>query len=125
MRRRTRLSLLPVALRGDAGRPRRLRREQQLVGLVGGTPLDAVTISGDVGTAPDVTWNSKMTVSDVQNTTLTKGDGDTVAEGRSRLGSDLGRQRLHREDRLQHLRPGRCAERHGRRATSARSWRTP
>jgi peptidylprolyl isomerase len=47
----------------------------------GSTPLDAVTISGDVGTAPEVTWNSKMTVSDVQNTTLTKGGGDTVAKG--------------------------------------------
>ena len=83
MRRRTRLSLLPVAL------------VTVLVALAGcggsnsssaasggsGTPLDAVTISGDVGTAPDVTWNSKMTATDVQNTTVTKGEGDTVEKG--------------------------------------------
>jgi len=83
VRRRTRLSLLPVAL------------VTVLVALAGcggsnsssaasggsGTPLDAVTISGDVGTAPDVTWNSKMTATDVQNTTVTKGEGDTVEKG--------------------------------------------
>jgi peptidylprolyl isomerase len=46
-----------------------------------GKDLDAVAISGDVGTAPVVEWKSKMTASDVQTTTLTKGDGDTVAEG--------------------------------------------
>ena len=40
-----------------------------------------MTITGDVGTAPDVTWNSKMTATDVQNTTLTKGDGDTIETG--------------------------------------------
>ena len=80
MRRRTRLSLLPVALvvtlvalAGCGG--------SNSSSASGGTPLDAVTISGDVGTAPDVTWNSKMTATDVQNTTVTKGAGDTVAKG--------------------------------------------
>jgi len=43
--------------------------------------LDAVSISGDVGTAPQVDWKSKMTANDVQTTTLTKGDGDTVGDG--------------------------------------------
>jgi peptidylprolyl isomerase len=82
VRRRTRLSLLPVALvttlvalAGCGG------SNSSSASSGGSTPLDAVTISGDVGTAPEVTWNSKMTVSDVQNTTLTKGDGDTVAKG--------------------------------------------
>jgi peptidylprolyl isomerase len=42
--------------------------------------LDAVSISGAVGSEPQVDWKSKMTASDVQTTTLTKGDGDTVAE---------------------------------------------
>jgi len=46
-----------------------------------GQALDAVAITGDVGTAPEVEWKSKMTAADVQTTTLTKGDGDTVAEG--------------------------------------------
>jgi len=43
--------------------------------------LDAVSISGDVGSAPKVEWKSKMTADDVQTTTLTKGDGDTIDEG--------------------------------------------
>jgi peptidylprolyl isomerase len=46
-----------------------------------GSALDAVAITGDVGKAPQVEWKSKMTASDVQNTTLTKGDGDTVGDG--------------------------------------------
>jgi peptidylprolyl isomerase len=45
-----------------------------------GTSLDAVAITGDVGSEPQVEWKSKMTADDVQTTTLTKGDGDTVAE---------------------------------------------
>jgi peptidylprolyl isomerase len=43
--------------------------------------LDAVSITGDVGSAPQVAWKSKMTAADVQTTTLTKGDGDTLADG--------------------------------------------
>jgi len=46
-----------------------------------GTSLDAVAITGEVGTAPEVEWKGKMTADDVQTTTLTKGDGDTVADG--------------------------------------------
>jgi peptidylprolyl isomerase len=46
-----------------------------------GNPLDAVTITGDVGTKPQVEWKDTFTATDVQTTTLTKGDGDTIAEG--------------------------------------------
>ena len=46
-----------------------------------GNPLDAVSITGDVGTKPQVEWKDKFTATDVQTTTLTKGDGDTIAEG--------------------------------------------
>jgi len=44
-------------------------------------PLDAVSITGDVGTKPQVEWKDKFTATDVQTTTLTKGDGDTIAAG--------------------------------------------
>ena len=44
-------------------------------------PLDAVIITGAVGTKPQVEWKTKFTANDVQTTTLTKGDGDTIAEG--------------------------------------------
>jgi len=44
-------------------------------------PLDAVSITGAVGTKPRVEWKTKFTANDVQTTTLTKGDGDTIAEG--------------------------------------------
>jgi peptidylprolyl isomerase len=43
--------------------------------------LDAVSITGDVGSAPQVDWKSKMTAADVQTTTLTKGDGETLGDG--------------------------------------------
>lgn len=43
--------------------------------------LDAVSITGDVGKAPEVKWNGKMTAADVQTTTVTKGDGETVNQG--------------------------------------------
>jgi peptidylprolyl isomerase len=44
-------------------------------------PLDAVSISGDVGSKPTVTWNSDLKTDTVATTTLTKGDGDTVQKG--------------------------------------------
>ena len=52
---------LPPARRpgGDAGRSRRLRGSNSSSASSGGTPLDAVTITGDVGTAPEVTWNEQ------------------------------------------------------------------
>lgn len=43
--------------------------------------LKAVTISGDVGSAPKVTWKSEMSSSEIVDTTLTKGDGAAVQEG--------------------------------------------
>jgi peptidylprolyl isomerase len=81
VRRRTRLSLLPVALVTTLVALAGCGGSNSSSAASGDTPLDAVTISGDVGTAPDVTWKSKMTVSDVQNTTVTKGEGDAVAKG--------------------------------------------
>ena len=81
MRRRTRLSLLPVALVATLVALAGCGGSNSSSAASSGSALDAVTISGDVGTAPEVTWNSKMTATDVENTTLTKGDGDTVGSG--------------------------------------------
>jgi peptidylprolyl isomerase len=81
--RRTRLRLLPVALvvalLALAGCGSSASSSSSASGTAEG--LDAVTISGDVGKSPDVTWKSKMTASDVKNTTVIKGTGDTVASG--------------------------------------------
>jgi peptidylprolyl isomerase len=43
--------------------------------------LAAVTIEGDPGTAPKVTWKSQMTASDIENKTLVEGDGAVIKEG--------------------------------------------
>ncbi|QIG43211.1 hypothetical protein G5V58_10985 [Nocardioides anomalus] len=40
--------------------------------------LDAVTISGDVGTAPEVKWKGEMQAGKVETETLTEGDGDAL-----------------------------------------------
>lgn len=47
--------------------------------------LDAVTISGDVGTAPEVTWKSRMSASTLKTETITEGDGVKVTDGQSVL----------------------------------------
>lgn len=43
--------------------------------------LDAVTIEGAAGTAPQVTWKSEMTAGDVETEVLEAGDGEEVASG--------------------------------------------
>ena len=43
--------------------------------------LDAVTIEGEVGTALDVTFDSEMSVDELETTTLVTGDGAKVADG--------------------------------------------
>jgi peptidylprolyl isomerase len=40
--------------------------------------LDAVTISGDVGTAPEVKWKGRMTAGKIETETVTEGDGDPL-----------------------------------------------
>jgi len=40
--------------------------------------LDAVTISGDVGSPPEVKWKGRMTAGKVETETITEGDGDPV-----------------------------------------------
>jgi FKBP-type peptidyl-prolyl cis-trans isomerase len=40
--------------------------------------LDAVTISGDVGSPPEVKWKGEMTAGKVESKTITEGDGDAL-----------------------------------------------
>jgi len=40
--------------------------------------LDAVTISGDVGSPPEVKWKGRMNAGKVETTTVTEGDGDPL-----------------------------------------------
>ena len=40
--------------------------------------LDAVTISGDVGSAPEVTWKGSMEAGKVETETITEGDGEEL-----------------------------------------------
>jgi peptidylprolyl isomerase len=42
--------------------------------------LDAVTISGDVGTAPEVKWKGRMTAGKIETETITEGDGDQLKD---------------------------------------------
>ncbi len=41
---------------------------------------EAYTITGDVGSSPDVAWKSRMTVDDVESEVITAGDGAELAE---------------------------------------------
>jgi peptidylprolyl isomerase len=47
--------------------------------------LDAVTISGDVGTAPEVKWKGEMDAGKVETETVTEGDGDALEDQQSVL----------------------------------------
>jgi peptidylprolyl isomerase len=44
-------------------------------------PLDAVSITGQVGQKPQVEWKGKLTATEVQTSTVTKGTGDTINTG--------------------------------------------
>ncbi len=43
--------------------------------------LDGVTVKGDPGKEPEVTWDGKMAVSGIETTVLVKGDGEVIADG--------------------------------------------
>lgn len=47
--------------------------------------LDAVSVSGDVGTAPKVEWKSRMSADEPETETLVEGDGEAVEDGDSVL----------------------------------------
>jgi len=46
-----------------------------------GSGLDSVTVEGDVGTSPEVTFDGQVSVSEVETETLITGEGDEVEEG--------------------------------------------
>jgi peptidylprolyl isomerase len=43
--------------------------------------LHGITISGDVGSAPEVKWDGKLEAGKTETTVVTKGDGDEVKDG--------------------------------------------
>jgi peptidylprolyl isomerase len=43
--------------------------------------LHGITITGDVGKAPEVKWNGELDVSKTASTVITEGDGDKIADG--------------------------------------------
>jgi peptidylprolyl isomerase len=43
--------------------------------------LDGVTVKGDIGKEPEVTWDGKMEAGDIKTTVLTKGDGAEITDG--------------------------------------------
>ncbi|MXG88923.1 FKBP-type peptidyl-prolyl cis-trans isomerase [Nocardioides flavescens] len=47
--------------------------------------LDAVTISGDVGTAPEVKWKASMDAGKLETETITEGDGPDFGEGQAAM----------------------------------------
>ena len=55
--------------------------EQIGLGEETATGWDAVSVSGDVGKAPEVTWKSVMEVDKADEKTLVEGDGEKVADG--------------------------------------------
>jgi peptidylprolyl isomerase len=52
--------------------------EDPLTGAKSLDRLDAVTISGDVGSAPEVKWKGPMKAGKIETETLTKGDGEQL-----------------------------------------------
>jgi peptidylprolyl isomerase len=51
----------------------------------GGAGLDAVTVTGDLGKAPEVKWNDTVDVDKTETKTLIAGDGDKLAKGDTAL----------------------------------------
>ena len=50
-----------------------------------GSGLDSLTIEGEVGTDPEVTWDGELTVDEVEVEVVTEGDGEVVEQGDSVL----------------------------------------
>lgn len=75
--RRVPVALLPLVLLGS------LAACGSSDGSASSDPLSAVSISGDPGKAPQVTWKSQMEVSGVQTKTLHQGDGAKMENGDS------------------------------------------
>jgi peptidylprolyl isomerase len=43
--------------------------------------IHGITITGDLGTAPEVKWDGKLDVDKTETTVVTEGDGDTIEDG--------------------------------------------
>lgn len=78
-RRLRRLSILLLPLVFSAATLTACGGDDSAAGTADG--LKALTISGDFGTEPKVTWKSEMSSNDIVSTTLTTGDGQEVQDG--------------------------------------------
>ena len=67
-------------------------------------PLDAVSIEGEVGKEPQVTWKDQLQVDSLETKTLETGDGPEIQDGDKVNAQIWIGERLHREEGLQHLR---------------------
>lgn len=47
----------------------------------GDDALHGITITGDIGTAPEVEWDGKLDVDETETTVVSEGDGETVEDG--------------------------------------------
>ena len=47
----------------------------------GGQTLDSVTIEGEVGAAPEVTWGGELSADEVESKVVAEGDGEEIGEG--------------------------------------------
>src|SRR5919205_911973 len=50
-----------------------------------GSGLDSLTIEGEVGSDPEVTWDGELSVDDVEVKVVSEGDGPVVEQGDSVL----------------------------------------
>ena len=70
------LGLALAACGGDSGEPGSESTSE-------GSSLESVTIEGDVGSDPDVTWDGEIKAGDVESTVVSEGDGEEVEDGDS------------------------------------------
>ena len=50
-------------------------------GSESGSTLESLTIEGDPGANPEVTWDGELQATDVESTVVTEGDGDEIESG--------------------------------------------
>lgn len=73
--------LLPLVLSGAVLTACGSDGEEDAASASSAQGLDAVTIEGDEGKAPKVTWKSPMSADELETETLAAGDGEKVGDG--------------------------------------------
>ena len=92
-----------------------------------GGGLDSLTVEGDLGTSPEVTFDGQVEVSKIETKTLITGDGAEVARGRRGADPPVDRQRVQPAEGPRHLRGQEARADHRRRrdrqGLQRRPWR--